>query len=117
MRTLLYSLRFCVSVLFMCFVATAQTPAPGGPGKDAQWATAAKQGIGTSATLESKVWFTLAQGVMTEVYYPDVTVANVHVLQFVVVDSKTKKVETERENTNHQIKTLRPDWFSFPTDQ
>src|SRR6185369_6448051 len=82
---------------------SSQTLAPGGPGKDAQWATAAKQGIGTSATLESKVWFTLADGVMTEVYYPDVTTANVHLLQFVIVDPKTKKVETERDDADHKI--------------
>jgi len=91
----------------------AQTLAPGAPGKDAQWATAGKQAIGTSANLESRVWFTLAQGVLTEVYYPDVTVANVHVLQFVVVDPKTKKVETEREDAIHQIKATRPDSLSF----
>lgn len=77
-------------------------------GNDAQWATAGKQAIGTSASLESKVWFTLANGVMTEVYYPDVTVANVHLLQFVVVNPKTKKVETELDDAAHQVK----DYFS-----
>ena len=86
--------------------AAAQTLAPGGPGKDAQWATAGKQGIGTSATLESKVWFTLAQGVMTEVYYPDVTTANVQMLQFIVVNPKTKKVETEQDDTDQEIQSL-----------
>src|SRR3954465_12969397 len=91
----------------------AQTMAPGGPGKDAYWATAAKQGIGTSATLESKVWFTLADGEMTEVYYPDVTTANVTLLQFVVVDPATKRVETEREDAFHQIKVSRPDSLTF----
>ncbi|MEP7076523.1 MAG: glycoside hydrolase family 15 protein [Acidobacteriota bacterium] len=89
-------------LLFTC-LGVAQTLEPGGPGKDAYWATAAKQGIGTSATLESKVWFTLADGVMTEVYYPDVTTANVHMLQFVIVNPKTKKVETERDDANHKI--------------
>jgi glucoamylase len=101
--------------LFLLLASTvfAQTVAPGGPGKDAQWATAGKQAIGTSATRESKVWFTLAQGVMTEVYYPDVTVANVHMLQFVVVNPKTKKVETERDDAFHQIKPLKIDSLSF----
>ncbi len=99
-------------LLFTC-LSQAQTLAPGAPGKDAQWATAGKQGVGTSANLESKVWFTLAQGVMTEVYYPDVTVANVHILQFVVVNPKTKKVETEQTDAVHQIKVLRPDSLSF----
>ncbi|MBK8810945.1 MAG: hypothetical protein IPN69_09470 [Acidobacteria bacterium] len=97
---------------FAC-IAFGQTPAPGGPGDDAQWATAGKQGVGTSASLESKVWFTLAQGVMTEVYYPDVTVANIHLLQFVVVDPKTKKVETEQDDAVHQVKVLRVDSLSF----
>lgn len=91
--------------LFAC-LCFAQTLAPGAPGKDAQWATAGKQAVGTSANLESKVWFTLAQGVMTEVYYPDVTVANVHLLQFVVVNPKTKKVETEQEDATHKIESL-----------
>jgi glucoamylase len=106
-------LRLCVFALVFSFTLKAQTLAPGAPGKDAQWATAGKQGIGTSANLESKVWFTLADGVMTEVYYPDVTVANVHLLQFVVVNPKTKKVETERDDAVHQIKVTRPDSLSF----
>ncbi len=104
---------FVLSLLVLVYSALGQTVAPGGPGKDAQWATAGKQAVGTSATLESKVWFTLAQGVMTEVYYPDVTVANVHLLQFVVVNPKTKKVETEQGDAFHQIKVLRPDSLTF----
>ena len=100
-------------LILFSLAITAQTTAPGGPGKDAQWATAGKQAVGTSASLESRVWFTLAQGVMTEVYYPDVTVANVHLLQFVVVDPKTKKVETEQDDANHEIKVLRPDSLTF----
>ncbi len=99
-------------LLFTC-LSFAQTLAPGAPGKDAQWASAGKQGIGTSASLESKVWFTLQGGAVTEVYYPDVTVANVHLLQFVVVNPKTKKVETERNDANHQVKVLRPDSLTF----
>ncbi len=99
-------------LLFTC-LSNAQTLAPGAPGKDAQWASAGKQAIGTSASLESKVWFTLEGGAMTEVYYPDVTMANVHLLQFVVVNPKTKKVETERDDANHEIKVSRPDSLSF----
>lgn len=99
-------------LLFTC-LSFAQTLAPGGPGKDAQWASAGKQGVGTSATLESKVWFTLQGGALTEVYYPNVAVGNVHLLQFVVVNPKTKKVETERDDATHEIKVLRPDSLTF----
>ena len=102
-------------LLFTCS-SFAQTLAPGAPGKDAQWATAGKQAIGTSASLDSKVWFTLADGVMTEVYYPDVTVANVHLLQFVVVNKTTGKVETERDDTVQQIEYLDKRSFSFSNE-
>lgn len=105
----------CVNLwlILICFSINAQTPAPGAPGKDAQWATAGKQAVGTSANLESKVWFTLAQGVMTEVYYPDVTVANVHLLQFVVVNPQTKKVETEQDDAIHQVKDYFSDYYEY----
>ena len=105
--------RLCAFALIFFTASHAQTLAPNAPGSDAQWATAGKQGVGTSASLESKVWFTLAQGVMTEVYYPDVTVANVHLLQFVVVNQKTRKVETEQADAIHQVKVLRPDSLTF----
>jgi len=48
-----------------------------GQASDAHWPTAAKNGFGTSTTLASKVWFTLADGVMTEVFYPTLDVPNV----------------------------------------
>lgn len=106
-------LRLCVFALILFSFTNAQTLAPGAPGKDAQWATAGKQGVGTSASLESKVWFTLAQGMMTEVYYPDVTMANVHLLQFVVVNPKTKKVETEQDDAVHEVKDYFSDYYEY----
>ncbi|MCV5520197.1 hypothetical protein OFN12_31595, partial [Escherichia coli] len=62
-------------LFFYLFILTmsVSAQATGGPGADAVWLTAAKEAVGTSATLKSKVWFTLARGVMTEAYYPDVT--------------------------------------------
>jgi glucoamylase len=90
--------------------ALAQEPnvsfAPGAPGKDAQWESAGKEGVGTSSSLESKVWFTLRDGVMTEVYYPTVDVANVRLLQFIIVSADGKRVETETDNTTHRIEAL-----------
>lgn len=82
-------------------------------GKDAKWESAGKQGIGTALSLNSKVWFTLQGGSLTEVFYPTADKANVQWLQFVVVNPKTKKVETERDDAVHQIKTLRPDSLSY----
>ena len=99
--------------LFFTQSAFAQTLAPGAPGKDAQWASAGKQAVGTAASLDSKIWFTLQGGGLTEVYYPNVTVANVHFLQFVVVNPQTKKVETERDDATHKVEARRADSLTF----
>ncbi|QQS42420.1 MAG: hypothetical protein IPM63_05640 [Acidobacteriota bacterium] len=93
--------------------AAAQQTASGAPGADAQWATAAKQAVGTSATTDSKIWFTLANGVLTEVYYPDLATPNVHMLQFIVVDPRTKTVETEFDDADHKIIPLSIDSLRF----
>src|SRR5918993_2531060 len=77
--------------------------APGAPGKDAQWLGAGKQGVGTSATLDSKVWFTLHGGALTEVYYPDVTIGNVEKLELVIAHGQTGQLQTETRDTVSKV--------------
>ena len=103
-------MRRVISILVMvacnCAALFAQTTnrlAPGAPGQDAHWASAAKQGFGTANSVRSKVWFTLADGGMTEVYYPTLDVPNVQVLQLLVVGSG---VATEKDDTTHRIEVL-----------
>ncbi|MFC4076485.1 glucan 1,4-alpha-glucosidase [Salinithrix halophila] len=76
--------------------------APGGPGETAVWTTGAKQGVGTSTGMRSKVWYTLAEGVLSEVYYPRVDVANVKDLEFIITDGKSF-TDREREDTRHKV--------------
>ncbi|HKE59550.1 MAG TPA: glycoside hydrolase family 15 protein [Pyrinomonadaceae bacterium] len=103
-------------LLIIVFTAVISFPqatkpvAPGGPGGDAHWLTAAKNGFGTSNTLTSKVWFTLADGVLTEVYYPTLDTPNVQVLQLLVVGSK---VATEVDDTNHRLEIVDANSLSF----
>jgi hypothetical protein len=73
---------------------------------DAHWMTAAKNGFGTATTLDSKVWFTLANGVMTEVFYPTVDLPNVQVLQMMVHTSNG--AELEMDKTNHRLEVPGP---------
>src|SRR5215218_9385573 len=80
--------------------------APGRPGRDAQWPGAGKEAVGTSNTEASKVWFTLRGGVLDEVYYPTVDVANTQTLQFVVKPATGPGAETEEEDTTHRIEVL-----------
>jgi glucoamylase len=70
-------------------------------GEDAHWPTAAKNGFGTSTSLSSKVWFTLANGVMTEVFFPTLDVPNVQMLQLQVAIGT--QVESEIDDTVHRL--------------
>src|ERR671916_1940206 len=52
--------------------AAAAAPAPGAPGEPAVWTEADKDGFGTAHSRRSKVWHTLDDGELTEVFYPDI---------------------------------------------
>jgi glucoamylase len=94
-------------------LAQATKPvAPGAPGADAHWLGAAKNGFGTSNTLPSKVWFTLTEGVLSEVYYPTLDVPNVQNLQLIIVTPEGK-VETEGEDTTHLLRVSDAGSLSF----
>jgi glucoamylase len=74
----------------LCLVvpAYAKPPAPGAPGAIHVWAPADKHGFGTAHELDSKAWFTLRQGSLSEVYYPDLSTPGFRGLQFAVSDGK-----------------------------
>ncbi len=80
----------------------ASGAAPGAPGDPARWTTGAKQGVGTSSSLASKVWFALGQGITHEVYYPQLDVPNVQDLQLMVTDGNSF-LDLERDATEHSI--------------
>ena len=80
-------------------------------GQDAHWRTAAKNGFGTSTTLASKVWFTLADGVMTEVFFPTLDVPNVETLQFSVASGDD--IESESDDTFHRLELPNPRSLTF----
>ncbi len=60
------------------------TEAKGRPGASATWTSGRKTGIGTSFGLASKVWFTLGETGMTEVYYPTLDTPNLRALDFII---------------------------------
>src|SRR4030095_9109991 len=99
-----------VTVLMIFFVSNATfqfaqsqiRSTPGPPSADAHWPTARKDGFGTANSLASKVWFTLADGMLTEVYYPTLDVPNVQSLQLIVV-TPDGRIETEKDDTVHGV--------------
>ena len=78
--------------------------APGAPGEMPSWTPASKEGIGTSVTTESKVWFTLGGGILNEVYYPRVDVADTRGLEFAVSDGKHLWIESR--DMRHTIERI-----------
>src|SRR6267378_6512604 len=104
MRRLLCLMLMGINLSTLLAQTTNMSP-PGQPGNDAHWPTAAKQGFGAANTTRSKVWFTLADGVMSEVYYPTLDVPNVQTLQLIIV-SAGGRVETESEDTIHSVQVL-----------
>jgi glucoamylase len=77
-----------VLVLALPATAAAQTP-PGAPGAKATWTEADKDGYGTSTTRASRVWHTLDDGRLTEVFYPNLGTPSVRTLEFIVSDGET----------------------------
>jgi glucoamylase len=64
-------------------------PAPGGPGIVPKWTFGAKDAIGTAYAISSRLWYTLANGVVTEVYFPTIDTPQMRDLQFLVSDGET----------------------------
>jgi glucoamylase len=110
----MYKAILLISLLVFCPLTLgaqdASKVAPGAPGADAHWPGAAKNGFGTSNTTRSKVWFTLADGVLSEVYYPTLDIPNVQMLQLIVLAGK---VETESDDTIHRTEVLDPRALTF----
>jgi glucoamylase len=98
----------CIFVLVLCFpLATFAQNAPDGPGEVPTWTSGAKEAVGTSTSIDSKVWFTLQGGILTEVYYPKLDTANVRTLEFAVTDGL--RVWVESKDMLHSLERINDD--------
>ncbi len=77
-----------VFVAATALAAAAQT-APDDPGAVSHFGLARKDCLGTARNTTSKVWYTVANGVLSDVYYPTVDTTNVETLQYIVTDGAT----------------------------
>lgn len=69
----------------------------GHPGVSPTWTTSNKDGIGTAYATSSRVWFTLAQGILTEIYYPTIDRPQIRDAQFLVTDGESFFHEEKRD--------------------
>jgi len=58
----------------------------GAPGAVSHQSQSRKDCIGTARNAKSKIWFTVANGILSDVYAPTVDATNVETMQFIVTD-------------------------------
>src|SRR5579883_1302955 len=76
-----------------------------GPGATSYFDLARKDCVGTAETTGSKVWFTLANGVLSDVYFPTIDNTNVNTLQYIVTDGSTF-TDLQTRNMTYTVRLL-----------
>ncbi len=66
----------------------APHPAEGKPGNKPMWSSGAKTLVGTAVSSRSRIWFTVGNGTLNELYFPDVDQANTRSVRFLVSDGE-----------------------------
>ena len=89
-----------------------QGEAVGAPGMPPRWTRSGKDGVGTAYAASSRVWFTLAQGALTEIYYPTVDRPQVRDLQFLFTDGATF-LHTERRDCDAHLEAMAPEALGY----
>jgi glucan 1,4-alpha-glucosidase len=87
--------------------AAQPAAAPDGPGALSHFDLARKDCLGTARNRTSKVWYTVANGVLSDVYYPTVDTTNVETLQYVVTDGATF-TDLQTRDTSYRVTPLDP---------
>lgn len=73
-----------------------QSTAFGKPGLEPRWARGNKDGVGTAYAISSRVWFTLSNGILNEVYYPTIDRTQIRDLQYLITDGSSFLHEEQR---------------------
>lgn len=74
---------------------------PGAPGIQPTWSSSAKIGIGTAPTGDSNVWFSISHGIVNEVFFPRLDIANMRDMEFIVTDGESYFCE-EKNGCEHE---------------
>jgi glucoamylase len=73
-----------------------QRQAFGRPGIEPRWTHGNKDGVGTAYSSSSRIWFTVWNGALTEVYYPTIDKPQIRDLQYLVSDGNSFFHEEKR---------------------
>jgi len=102
---LLLSTVFSIGSRFSAFALSPASVATDGPGALSHFDLSRKDCLGTARNTTSKVWFTIANGVLSDVYYPTVDNTNVETMQYIVTDGSTF-TDLQTRDTTYTVKLL-----------
>lgn len=75
---------------------SGQPEAFGRPGIEPRWTHGGKDGVGTAYSASSRIWFTIWNGILTEIYYPTIDRPQIRDLQFLITDGESFFHEEKR---------------------
>src|SRR5262249_27236216 len=84
---------------FLAAVRPAAADTPTGPGALSHFDLARKDCLGTARNTTSKIWYTVAGGVLSDVYAPTIDTTNVETMQYLVTDGSTFTDLQSRDTT------------------
>src|SRR5919201_299733 len=89
--------------------------APGGPGAPPMWGPGRKMAFGTAPGPRSKLWYTLAEGSLSEVFFPFLDRVALHELRFFASAGGAPPVDDSADG-QHQIAWLAPGVPAFKVE-
>ena len=101
-----------VLIFLILSLKVISSEAPGKPGIQPSWSSAKKVQVGTSyhdfkSSPKSLVWFSLANGVLTETYFPTIDNAQIKDSQILVLNKNGKLID-EKKSMIHDVENLSP---------
>lgn len=87
--------------------ASAAGNAPGAPGANATWNESNLQAFADSVSSSSKVWYTLGNGELENIFYPQTDTPDTFGLQYIVTDGSSF-TDSETTGTSHAISLVDP---------
>ena len=85
------------------FTQPAIAAPPAGPGAVSHFDLARKDCLGTARNTTSKIWYTVAGGVLSDVYAPTIDTTNVETMQYLVTDGSTF-TDLQTRDTTYTVK-------------
>jgi len=89
--------------------------APGGPGAPPMWGPGRKMAFGAAPGPRSKLWYTLADGTLSEVFFPTLDRVALHELRFFASAGGAPPVDDAGDG-QHRISWLAPGVPAFTVD-